>query len=153
MILDGLIEDVKTLSNTPIEMDYLKSGAFTKERIMQGFGVNAIIAGQIEGSNRASSDAADRHFVDYTVNPKIELVSQTLTGWLRYVYNDPSLTVWIEKCVSQDADTSLRWCPFGGGPVPNSCGVGGRVLFHGWGRQERREVVGGDDRQAGEGVF
>lgn len=109
LILDALIEDVKVLSNTPREMDYLKSGDSAKARIMQGFGTNAIIAGQIEGSNRASADAADKHFVDYTVNPKIDLMSQTLTSWLRYVYSDPSLVVWIEPCVANDAETSLKW--------------------------------------------
>lgn len=109
LILDGLIEDVKTLSSTPKEMDYLKSGQFTKERIMQGFGTNAIVCGQIEGANRASSDSADRHFVDYTLNPKISLLSQTMTSWMRYVYNDPTLVVWIEPCVAHDAEMAHQW--------------------------------------------
>lgn len=109
LILDGLIEDVKVLSNTPKEMDYLKSGDFAKQRIMLGFGVNGIVCGQIESANRASSDNADRHFIDYTVNPKIELLSQTMTSWLRVVFNDPTLIVWIEKPVANDAETSLKW--------------------------------------------
>lgn len=82
IILDGMIEDIKKLSNTPAEMDWLNSGKATKERISQGFGVNPIIMGQIEGANRASATAADKHFCDFTVNPKIELMSQCLTEWL-----------------------------------------------------------------------
>lgn len=109
LILDALIEDIKPLSLNPKEMDYLKSGDAAKARVMQGFGTNPIISGQVEGSNRASSDAADRHFVQYVVNPKIELMSQTMTSWLRYVYGDESLTVWIEPCVANDAETSLKW--------------------------------------------
>lgn len=109
VILDGLIESIQPLSRTIKEMDFLKSGEAARQRIFQGFGVSPVIAGLVEGSNRASSDAADRHFIDYCIGPKIELLSQTLTGWMRYVFNDQSLVVWIEKPVSNDAETSLRW--------------------------------------------
>ncbi len=109
LILDGLIEDVKKLSNTPAEMDFLQSGAFTKERIFQTFGVNPIVCGQIENANRASSSMASKHFVDFTINPKIELLSQTLTGWLRIVYGDESLVVWIERATADDAEMNLKW--------------------------------------------
>lgn len=109
LILDGLIEDVKVLSNTPREMDYLKSGEFARDRIYQGFGTSPIIAGLVEGSNRASSDAADRHFCTYVINPKIELFSQTMTSWLRVVFDDPTLVVWIKPCSADDAENSLRW--------------------------------------------
>jgi phage portal protein BeeE len=108
LILDGLIEDVKRLSNTMAEMDYLQSGKVTKERIMQGFGVNPIIAGQVEGANRASSLAAEDHFCAYTVNPKIELLSQCLTEWLSPMFGG-DLVVWIEPCVADDADAKRQW--------------------------------------------
>ena len=76
LILDGLIEDVKRLSNTPSEMDWIASGKATKERISQGFGTNPIVMGQVEGANRARAGAADKHFVDFTVNPIIGLMGQ-----------------------------------------------------------------------------
>jgi phage portal protein BeeE len=107
-ILDGLIEDVKRLSNTPSEMDWLNSGKMTKSRIMQGFGTNPIIAGEIEGANRASSLAAEDHFCNYTVNPKIELLSQCLTEWLSPMFGG-DIVIWIEPCVPRDDDMRLRW--------------------------------------------
>ena len=52
MILDGFIEDLKKLTLNPREMDWQKSKASTKEEINQGFGVNPIMMGQVEGVNR-----------------------------------------------------------------------------------------------------
>lgn len=109
LILDGLIEDAKNLSTLPREMDFLQSGQMVRERIMMAFGTSPIISGLVEGSNRASSDAADRHFCDYTVNPKITLLSQTLSSWLRYTFKDERLAVWIEPCVSHDSEMALKW--------------------------------------------
>lgn len=109
LILDQMIADVKPLQNTPREMDFVKSGDAIKARIFQAFGVSAIIAGEIEGSNRASSDAADRHFIRFCIGPKLELMSQTLTSWLRVVYGEPDLVVWFERPVADDAAVSLQW--------------------------------------------
>lgn len=108
LILDGMIEDVKRLSNTPAEMDWLDSGKATKARIMQGFGVNPIIAGEVEGANRASSLAAEDHFCQFTVNPKITLLSQCMTEWLGPMFGG-GLVIWIEECVPRDGEMNLRW--------------------------------------------
>jgi hypothetical protein len=62
IILDGWIEAVSRISNSPREMDFTRSGQYTKERITQGFGVNPIVMGQVEGANRASAVAAEEHF-------------------------------------------------------------------------------------------
>jgi len=70
LILDALISDVKTLSHSPHEMDWLSSEKSTKSRIMQGFGTNPIIVGEVEGANRASSLAAEDHFAAYCINPR-----------------------------------------------------------------------------------
>ena len=108
LILDGLIEDVKKLSNTPAEMDWLNSGKMTKARIAQAFGVNPIIMGEIESANRASSTVADQHFIEYTVNPKIELLSQCLTEYLSPQFGG-GLVVWIEPCVANDSEMQHKW--------------------------------------------
>lgn len=108
VILDGLIEDIKKLSHSPAEMDWINSGKSTKERISQGFGTNPIIMGEIEGANRASSTVADQHFCDWTVNPKIELISQCLTEYLSPMFGD-DLVVWIEPCVPNDVEMKLKW--------------------------------------------
>ena len=110
LILDGMIEDVKKLSNNPDEMDFLDSGKTTKERITQIFGTNPVIMGQLEGANRASSFAAKEHFAEFTVNPKIELINQTLTTTLgpRYAKDNENLVVWMEPIVPADAEMELR---------------------------------------------
>src|SRR5205807_2284206 len=89
LILDGLIEDVKALSRTPAELDFTGSCQLTKARIMQAFGVNPIIAGEIENANRAQAAIADSLFCSATINPKLELLSQWLTKELPPRFDDP----------------------------------------------------------------
>jgi HK97 family phage portal protein len=107
LILDALIEDVKRLSNLPEEMDWLDSSKFLKARIAQAFGTNPIVMGEIEGANRASSTEAERHFVTFTVNPKIELLSQCLTEWLGPMFGG-GIKVWIEPCTPRDDELEIR---------------------------------------------
>ncbi len=98
LILDALIKDVKQITRGINEMDFLDSGKVTKGRITQGFGTNPIIMGELEGANRASSQFAKEHFADFTVNPKIELISQVLTRAFQSRSPQPKqeLQVWIE---------------------------------------------------------
>lgn len=106
IILDSLISDIRSLSLSPSEMDWLNSGEAVKRRITQTFGVNPIVMGQVEGANRASSLAAEDHFAKHTLNPKIELLSQTLTSWLGPMFG--GVEVWIEPVVVDDADNELK---------------------------------------------
>lgn len=107
IILDQLIQDVKRVTNTNREMDFRESGQYTKERITQGFGVNPIVMGQVEGANRASSATADDHLCQSTVNPIIELISQTLTAWLNPILAAPGerLYLFIEEARAVDPDS------------------------------------------------
>lgn len=105
IILDGLIESIEKISLTPKEMEWLKSGMQTKSRILQAFGVNPILAGEIEGANRASAAVADENFCAVTINPKIELISQMMTSWFAEHYNDPSLVVYIEPARPRDQES------------------------------------------------
>jgi phage portal protein BeeE len=104
LILDGLIEDVKPISTNPKELDYLNSSVTSKGRITQGFGVNPIVMGEIQGANRASAVAASEHLNEYTINPKAVLLSQVMTAWFREYFADPELEVFIEKAVASDVD-------------------------------------------------
>jgi len=108
IILDGLIEDVKRLSAIPQEMDFLRSATLTKSRIMQGFGTNPIIAGELENANRASATVADRHFCEYVLNPTIELMSQVLTEYMGPMFGG-GIKIWLEPCVANDAEMSIKW--------------------------------------------
>lgn len=103
LILDGVIKDAKRMSYAPRDMDFMNSAEFTQKRIDQGFGVNPIIKGQVEGANRASSATADDHFVSTCVNPKIELISEIMTKFLGRRWGD-DLFVYIEEADSFDPD-------------------------------------------------
>lgn len=106
LILDGMIEGVDRLSATPQEMDFLHSGEQVKSRLLQAFGVNPIIAGEIENANRASAAVAGQLFCEHTVNPIIELMSQVLTEWIAKRF-DPRLLCWIEPARANDPEQRL----------------------------------------------
>ena len=50
LIVDGLIEEATPATTAPREMDFLDSGSQLKSRIMQAFGVNPLIVGEIQGA-------------------------------------------------------------------------------------------------------
>lgn len=113
--LDGLIDNVQKLTHMPREMDFLDSGKWTKERIFQAFGLNAIIAGEIQNANRAAAYAADEHFCN-SLNPRIVLLSQCMTAWLlpRFGVTDPNLIIFLEPCVPTDTELDLKRAEIGG---------------------------------------
>ncbi|QDT72211.1 phage portal protein [Lacipirellula limnantheis] len=110
LILDGLIESVDKISNLPEEMDYLDSGLQTKNRILQAYGVNPVVAGQLEGANRASSFVASMHFAESTCNPLIEQISQTLTRFACQRFSTPTqkLVAWVEPVKPNDSEMRLN---------------------------------------------
>jgi len=61
MILDALIKDVKPITTNPREMAFKDSGPLIRNRLTQGWGMNPITLGEIEGVNYASSGVADHH--------------------------------------------------------------------------------------------
>lgn len=107
IIVDGLIDQVTPFMQSPSELDFSQSSATTEQRIMRGFGVNPIVAGQIEGANRASAAVAHEGFYALVVNPLIELISEVLTVTFRR-YFEPNLAVWIEPATVDDQDLTLR---------------------------------------------
>lgn len=109
IILDGMIEGIERLTNLPAEMDFLESGATVKARIMQAFGVNPIIVGEIDGANRAQAWVAEKSFVDNTCNPIIELMGQVLTAWVggHVAHDGERLVIWIDPCRADDPEQRL----------------------------------------------
>lgn len=110
LILDGMIESVDRISATAQEMDFLDSGSQTKARILQAFGVNPVVAGQLEGANKASSYVATQHFAESTCNPLIEQISQTLTRFACQRFSTPTqkLVAWIEPVKPNDSEQTLN---------------------------------------------
>jgi phage portal protein BeeE len=106
LIVDGMIEGVEKLTTSPQEMDFLDSGKQTKARIMQAFGVNPIIVGEIDGANRAQAVVAAQQFCE-SVNPIVELMSQVLTRWVGGRFNE-ELVAWIDPCRADDPEQRLQ---------------------------------------------
>jgi phage portal protein BeeE len=104
LILDGIVESVTRLSNTAAELDWTESGQSTKARITQIFGVNPIILGELEGANRASSLAAEEHLAS-TINPKLQLMGQTLTEYLGPRFG---VVIWFDQYTPKDFEAELK---------------------------------------------
>ncbi len=109
LILDRMIESVEKITNTPREMDWLKSKVQSKEEITQGFGVNPIMMGQIEGVNRASAAVAMDNFAANTLNPFLELFGQLLTAFVLPRFDAAEdLFAFIEEAISDDQEQKLQ---------------------------------------------
>ena len=111
LILDALIEKVDRIDSVSAkEMDFLKSAELTERQINKAFGVNPIVMGEIQGSNRASAVAAEFTFVSATINPKLELISETMTEWLapEFENGNEKLILYIEPAVVSDPDLLLN---------------------------------------------
>ena len=105
VILDGVIEDIKPITNRPRDMDFLNSMELMKRRLEQSWGVNPIINGELQDANRASATAASDLFDTYTINPNIALLSQAFTTWLLPKFDeDPDMVAYIEEHHSTDPD-------------------------------------------------
>jgi len=98
LILDALIKDIKKITNTPAEMDFMESSKMTKAAIQQTHGTNPSIMGEIEGLNRATAIAGRWNFADFVVNPLIQMISETLTFSIAKALaeDDEKLFLWIE---------------------------------------------------------
>ena len=111
LILDALIEDVKRLDNgLTREMDHIKSSVRNDEQLDQGFLVNSISMGRVEGANRASSVMADEHLVSNVLAPLCEQMSEVMTEWLGPQYARPGekLVVYLEEIKTSDPDYILN---------------------------------------------
>ena len=110
LILDAVITGIERLSDKPSEMDWMESSKQTKARILQAFGTNPIIMGEIEGANRASATVAEQHFCEFTINPKLELIGQSLTEHLAPMFaaDGERLVIWIDPCVARDAELKIK---------------------------------------------
>lgn len=112
-IIDGLIEDIKKLSNTPQEMDWKQSGEIVKARIMQSFGVNPLILGEVTPANKAQAVVAEASFATNTLNPIIEKISCEMSKFLSRFYEDgETLAVWLEQARARDDEMEFRQMQF-----------------------------------------
>lgn len=120
IILDGFIEDVKRITNTPLEMAFPQTKKIARQEITQGFSVNPIIMGEIEHVNKASSAAAEDHVAANALNPIINLLSSFMTVKVLPMFGgNENLEAFIEQSnsVDQEAKFTQTLQAFGVGAV------------------------------------
>lgn len=102
-ILDGMIQDIKKISNSPEEMDFLESSKTSEGRVSRIFGVNPTVTGANDGVNYAQAAAADGIFCDVVINPKLELLGRVMTIYVVPQFSDDeSLVLFFEPAVPSD---------------------------------------------------
>jgi phage portal protein BeeE len=108
IILDRLISNVYKLTNTPREMDFLTSSKIARDEVFQGHGVSQYITGSSEPGSRAASATAMRHFADFVVNPKADMISQILTKAVapRMAKANERLYIYLEPYRPADEENS-----------------------------------------------
>ncbi len=110
IILDGMIKDVKKVTATVQEMDYLSSGEAAQKRLAQCWGVSPTILGDMQNANRAGSTVAKKHFYDIVLNPRIAMFSEALTHQIAPLFLDDEkedVLAWLEIPVATDEDYEL----------------------------------------------
>lgn len=110
MILDGFIEDVKKVTASNKEMDFLKSSESTQKRVLGGFGTPEASMGLLENANKASTAASDEILCKNVVNPILSLIGETITAWMAPFYETPSeaTVFYIEPATAADPDFELN---------------------------------------------
>lgn len=110
-IVDGLIESITKLSNSPAEMSWMQSGQEVKARVLQTYGVNPIMVGEIAGANRANAVVAESQFLSSAVNPLADAFSETATRWMGPWWDRPErLELWIAPGEPIDDELELsQW--------------------------------------------
>lgn len=108
-IIDGMVEDIFKLQNTPQEMDWGQSGEVVKARIMQAFGTNPIIIGEVTPANKAQAVVAETNFCSNVVNPILGNLGSAASKFFTPFYDDgESLAVWLEEAVPKDDEREDR---------------------------------------------
>jgi len=106
----GMTAHPFTLS--PREMDFIRSGEFSREEVLGIFKVPAAIAGIAKDVNRASADSLHQIFMRFTIAPKLQLLAEQLNQDLLPRY-DASLVcsfgeVSLENRAEDRADMQAR---------------------------------------------
>lgn len=139
IICDGFIEDVQEVTRTNREMAYKDSAQLTKNRVVQGFTVNPIAMGEIEGANRASAVVADENMCAYAINPMLTMMGQVITAWMKIFYQGTGedLVAFYEECKPNNPDFELD--------LYNKGLQGGTVRVNEWrGKFGLTRLIGGD---------
>jgi len=76
------------VTRSPREMDFIRSGEFSRNEVLGIFKVPAAIAGISKDVNRASAESLYRIFMTFTVAPKLQMIAEQLNQDLLPRYGD-----------------------------------------------------------------
>jgi phage portal protein BeeE len=108
-IVDGMIDSITKLQTSPQEMDWPASGEIVKKRIVQTYGINPYVFGEISGVNRAQASVAKDQFYETIINPLAGSISNAMTSFLGPKYETPKrLIVYLEEAKAIDREQRLR---------------------------------------------
>lgn len=87
------IKDIKQLSNSMKDMEFLELRKFTIEKICTAMSVPKVILGYHDGVNFSNSDSMYRTFIEDTVRPLEILLSKFLTEVIQAEFKLPNITL------------------------------------------------------------
>jgi phage portal protein BeeE len=109
-ILDGMIEDIKTISHTHREMGWQLSEEAVKKRILSAYGINPFVMGESSPGSYAQMYIVYQQFFDI-VNDYLDTLSNIMT-MLALGDNEQDLIVFYERCIAVDPEIERRKMEF-----------------------------------------
>lgn len=99
--------DVKPLSLSPREMNFLSGRKWSREEICAAYRVPISLVTS-ESVNRANAEAGLVQFSKFGLQPRIELIEQTLNKFLVPKYDEDRIFVEFENVVPEDREFELK---------------------------------------------
>lgn len=112
-LFDNDIKPVPTAYG-PKDMQMVEDRNLNRDEICSAFGVNKLLFGQSENIQRGNADTVLFAFYYVTIDPLLELLSETLTGQLinvDYAATDGSTPYYMkaDKLAQRDVETDLKY--------------------------------------------
>lgn len=102
------VKDVKPLSPSHKDMEFLDLRKFSPEKVCAAFGVPKTILGYSDNVNYSTSDNQYRKYVENTIRPLQDLVSAFITGLIREGWDDDSIRFRFLDLHAFDLDSKVK---------------------------------------------
>lgn len=100
--------DIKTVTMTPEDLEFLASRQFTNEEILMMWRVNPYIIGAVKDVNLATAKAARVQHAEINIEPRVRQWVHQLNVTMVSVF-DPNLVLYYDPIVPEDEDAKLRY--------------------------------------------
>lgn len=105
-LITGSGVEVKPLSISPVEMNYIQNDDSFRDRILAAFGVSKMLSG-VEPTQDTSAYAPGRFFARYIINPVLHYFSQKITHEVMKVADEDAIAFWDDR-VMDDPEHKQR---------------------------------------------